>query len=478
MVFKRFERGMEPGDSSVSLSVLLSFCFVLSAVGCLLPAGAYAAFEDTGIGARGRGLGDSVTALDDVNGSALNPALPGSARKFETGAHFEAGTRSSLGPLDSDSYAFNAAVPSMVKGKFGTLSVLGRSRTFGDPGLTEKMFSLGWATWQFRKVGTGVLDLGASLKFMQLASKATVDSKMALGLDLGALWRVNARNAVGLSLLNVNAPSFKAGVLKDKAPTSVRLGVAEKRDDYTLTMDVSNRGGAGGYNGGFSLNSGIEYSWPTYRHGVFTSRAGLSLASKASFIGLGLGYKRLAAEFSYSVLLPVTGVIVPGHALSVNIRFGDNDLESEYERLIKQEVKYRKDLVEALDESSRREGILRDELSDLKDEIGKLNASLKSLREQKAEVSEAREKLAVIVERQRRAEAELELLAEKRRTDKLAQLQFDFSREWTAYLKMKAGGAPADVLKGALQRLVSQYQGAGIDISQATVALQALMAGK
>jgi hypothetical protein len=310
---------------------------------------------------------------------------------------------------------------------------------------------------------------------MQLASKETVDSKMALGLDLGALWRVSSRNTVGLSFLNLNSPSFKAGVLKDEAPTSVRLGVAEKRDDYTLTMDISNRAGAGGYNGGFSLNSGIEYTWPTYRYGVFTSRAGLSMASKASFLSLGLGYRRLAAEFAYSVLLPVTGVIVPGHALSVNIRFGDKDLESEYERLIKQEVKYRKDLVEALDESSRREGILRDELGDLKDEIGKLNASLKSIRAQKAEVSEAREKLEAIVERQRRAEAELEALAEKRRKDKLAQLQFDFSREWSAYLKMRAGGAPKDVLKGALQRLVSQYQSAGIDISQATVELQSLV---
>jgi chromosome segregation ATPase len=221
----------------------------------------------------------------------------------------------------------------------------------------------------------------------------------------------------------------------------------------------------------------MEYTWSTYRHGVFASRAGLSLANKASFLGLGLGYKRLAAEFSYSILIPVTGVIVPGHALSVNIRFGDKDLESEYERLIKQEVKYRKDLVEALDESSKREGILRDELSDLKEEIDKLNASLKSLREQKAEVSQAREKLEVIVERQRRAEAELASLTEKRRKDKLAQLQFDFSSEWAAYLKMRAGGAPNDALKGALQRLVSQYQGAGIDISQATVELQKIVGG-
>jgi len=438
----------------------------------------FAAFEDTGIGARGRGLGDSVTALDDIGSVVLNPASPGSARKFTSGAHFESGTRSSLGPLVFDSYAINGAVPGMAYGKFGTFSVLGRAWTFGDTGLKEKMLSLGWATWQFRKSDLGIFDLGGSLKFMQMSSKSTQDSKMSLGLDLGVLWRMNSRSSLGLSFLNLNSPSFKAGVLNDKAPLSVRLGVAEKREDYTLTMDVANRAGAGGYSGGFSLNSGIEYTWPTYKYGTFITRAGLSMAAKASFIGLGLGYKRLASEFSYSVLIPVTGVIVPGHALSVVVRFGDKDVESEYERLIRQEVKYRKDLVEALDESAKREGILRDQLSDLKEEVDKLNASLKATREQKAEVAQAREKLEVIVERQRRAEAELKSLEEKRRADKLAQLQFDFSREWADYLKMRAGGAPKEVLKGALQRLVSQYQGSGIDISQATVELQGIVNGK
>ncbi|OGS07327.1 MAG: hypothetical protein A2270_05950 [Elusimicrobia bacterium RIFOXYA12_FULL_51_18] len=449
------------------------FIFVSALAFVPVPPPLFSAFEDIGIGARGRGLGDSVTALDDVNGAPLNPALPGSARKFETGVHFEAGTRSSLGPLDFDSYAFNASVPRMAYGKFGTLSVLGRYRTFSDLGLKEKTFSLGWATWQFRKSGMGILDIGAGLKFMQLASADTTDSNMALGFDLGAMWRGRSGNSVGLSLLNPTRPSFKAGALKYKTPFSVRLGVAEKREDYTLTLDIVSRSGVAA--GNFSLNSGVEYRWRTYRSGIFASRAGLSLADKASFFSLGLGYRRLASEISYSFLVPVNGAIVPGHALSVNIRFGDKDQESDYERLIRQEVKYRKDLVEALDESSRREAVLRDELSALKEEIDSLNAGLKAAREQKAEVAQAREKLEAIVERQRRAQAELQSLEKKRRGDKLAQLQFDFNGEWQAYLKVKAGGAPKDALKGALQRLVGQYQGAGIDISRATLELQKIV---
>ena len=433
----------------------------------------FAVFEDIGLGARSRGLADSVTALGDINGVVLNPAVTGGARKFETGAHFEAGSRTSLGPEDFNSYAFNMTVPRMTYGKLGTLSLLGKYSGAGD--ISEKTVNIGYGTWQALTTGMGVVDFGANFKIMQAAAAKSGDSAMGLGFDLGTLWRADSRHNVGLSIINVNAPSFKLGLARDKAPFSVRLGVAETTDDYTLTMDVSRRSAAGGYPATLGLNSGFEYVWRTYRYGVFCSRTGLSLAGRASFLSFGFAYKHLASEFAYSLMTPLTGGIVPGHALSVNIRFGDKDIESEYERLITQEIKYRKDLVGALDESLKRESLLKDQLNGLKEEIDSLNDKFKSAQEQKAEVVQAKEKLEVIMDRQRRAQDELRALEEKRRRDKLNQVQFDFSRDWQSYLKLKGGGAPKDVLKGSLQRLVSQYQGSGIDISQATVELQQLV---
>ncbi len=433
-----------------------------------------AAFENTGLGARLSGMGSAATALEDVNGSLLNPALAGSVRKFDSGAHFESGTRSCLGPLDFYSYALNAALPGMVRGKFGTMSVAGRYRTMEESGLAEKTLSLGGATWQLLRSARGSFDLGANVKFMQLDSDYAADSKMGLGLDMGALWRVDSRRSFGLSLLNVNSPSFKEGVLDEKAPFAVRLGVAEKAEDYTLALDAVRRSVAGDQ-GKYGFNCGVEQVWRTERRGIFTSRMGLSLGDRSSRFSLGIGHRHLASEVSYAILIPLTGKIKAGHAVSVNIRFGDKDLESEYETLIKREIKYRKDLVQALDESSRREGVLRDELSGLKEEIDALTVSLKAVREQRAEASQAREKLEAIVVRQRRAEAELKSLEEARRLDRKRQLEIDFSRDWQAYLKMKAGGAPASVLKGSLQRLLGQYQGAGIDISPATLELRQLV---
>lgn len=265
------------------------------------------------------------------------------------------------------------------------------------------------------------------------------------------------------------------GTLKDKAPLVLRFGVSERREDYTLSLDLARRTASAGKSGNVSFNPGVEHAWRTRRAGLFFSRAGLNLAKGATALSAGLGWKRLASEISYALAVPVTGAVVPAHALTLALRFGDRDIESEYERLIRQEIKYRKDLVEALDESAGREDRLKEELVLMKTMIDALNSSLRNTREQKAGVDREKERLAAVLKRQEAAEADLKALAEKRAAEKLARLKYDFSVEWQSYLKLKSGGAPAEVLKSALQRLLTRYQDAGIDISQATLELRGLV---
>ncbi|MDP2866977.1 MAG: hypothetical protein Q8O90_12105, partial [Elusimicrobiota bacterium] len=281
--------------------------------------------------------------------------------------------------------------------------------------------------------------------------------------------------SVGFSVLNLNNPSFDIGGLKDKAPMVIRLGVSERREDYTLSLDLARRTASAGQKGNVSVNPGVEHAWRSQRAGLFFSRAGLNLAERASALSAGLGWKHLASELSYGLSVPLTGAIVPAHSLTLALRFGDRDVGAEYERLIKQEIKYRKDLVEALDESARRENLLKSELASMKAEIDSLNSRLKDTVEQKASVTDEKERLAAVVRRQASAEAELKAMAERRKADKLNQLKYDFSLDWQSYLKLKGGGAPPDVLKSSLQRLLTQYQDSGIDISQATIELQALV---
>ncbi|HCC48638.1 MAG TPA: hypothetical protein DEQ38_11075 [Elusimicrobia bacterium] len=447
---------------------MLSVCLLLA---CACPAAAV--FEDLPAGARQSGFGGQAAGLEDPLAFQANPALAGSSRKFETGAHFLGSERTTQGPGELRAYGAWALVPRMAYGKMGTLSIGGLYRDDGGE-VTQKTISFGWGTWQLRRGGSGVLDLGANLKILS-ATAPGGESASGAAVDLGAVFRPDDRHSLGFSILNLNNPAFDIGGLEDNAPMVIRLGVSERREDYTLSLDLAKRTASAGQKGNVSLNPGVEHAWRTQRAGQLFSRAGLFLAERASALSAGIGWKHLASEISYGLAVPLTGAVVPAHSLTLALRFGDRDVEAEYERLIKQEIKYRKDLVEALDESARREALLKDELASMKAEIDSLSARLKSTQEQKAAESGEKERLASVVRRQAAAEAELRAMSEKRKADKLAQLRYDFSAEWQGYLKLKGGGAPADVLKSSLQRIVSQYQDSGIDISQATVELQGLV---
>ncbi|MCM2267894.1 MAG: hypothetical protein NDI60_09010 [Elusimicrobiales bacterium] len=439
---------------------------------CLAPA--HAVFEDLPAGARQLGLGGQGAALEDSLSVFANPALPGAVRKFEAGAAFLGSRRTTQGPAEFTSYGAWALVPRMAYGRLGTLALAGLYRDDGGA-LTQKTMLLGWGTSNLLRTDTGIFDFGANFKIMQAALSAGDESQMGVGLDIGAVFRPDSSHTLGLSVLNLNNPSYKLGTLKDNAPRVLRLGVSERRDDYLLSLDLAKRSGSSGEKGNISLTPGVEHVWRTERSGRFFSRAGLNLAERASAMSAGLGWKHAASELSYGLAVPLTGQIIPAHSVTLALRFGDRDVEGEYGRMIRQEIKYRRDLVEALDESARREALLKEELASMKAEIDSLNARLRGELAQKASVTGEKERLAAIVRRQAAAEAELKAMSEKRKADKLNQLRYDFSTDWQAYLKLKGGGAPPDVLKGSLQRMVSQFQDSGIDISQATVELQSLV---
>lgn len=449
--------------------LLALFCgLLLSLAG---PAGAV--FEDIPNGARQLGFGGGGAALEDPLSFWANPALAGVTRKFGTGGDFLASKRTTQGPANFNAYGLWALLPRMAYGRMGTFSVGGLYRN--DGGLVkQKTILFGWGTSNYKRTDAGILDFGVNFKILSAAAAGGV-SASGIGLDLGSSFRPDETHTVGLSILNLNNPSFALAALKDNAPRVIKLGVSERREDYTLSLDLSRRSASGGQHGNVSLNPGVEHVWRTERAGLLFSRAGLNLAERASALSAGLGWKHLASEISYGIAVPLTGSVSPAHSLTLALRFGDRDVESEYERLIRQEIKYRKDLVEALDESAKRESLLKGELASMKAETDSLSARLKETQEQKATVKNEAARLEAVVRRQAAAEAELKALAEKRKADKLNQLRYDFSVDWQGYLKLKGGGAPADVLKGALQRIVSQYQDSGIDISPATVELQGLV---
>ncbi|OGS13999.1 MAG: hypothetical protein A2234_03750 [Elusimicrobia bacterium RIFOXYA2_FULL_58_8] len=470
---------IRPNGARRGPAVILQAFLTLAAA---VPAGAV--FEDLPVGARQLGFGGAAAALEDTAGAFSNPALPGVLRKFDTGAGFLASERTTQGPAEFSVRGAWLVIPHGTYGKTGTFSVGGLYRD--DNGAwTQKTMAFGWSSWQLLQAGSGAVDFGANVKILQLTAEDTAgllssdaDSQAGAALDVGAVYRPDSRRTFGFSALNINRPSFRVGLLKDKAPLALRLGFSERHDDIIVSVDMAQRTASGGYKGNFSLNPGIECLWRTRRAGFFSTRNGLVLAERASALSAGFGWRRQAAEISYSMAVPLTGVIVPAHAVTLALRFGDRDVQSDYERLMGQEIKYRKDLVVSLDESARRENLLKQELLSMREEIEALGLRLRSTEEKKEQVRDEKERLEAVVRRQAAAEAELRGLAEKRRSDKLAQLKYDFSLDWQNYLKLKSGGAPRDVLKGALERMVGQYQDVGVDISQATLELRGMIGGR
>ncbi|MCK5582363.1 MAG: hypothetical protein KAI33_01155 [Elusimicrobiales bacterium] len=431
----------------------------------------FGAFEDIALGARGEGLANSVTAIEGMDSMTINPAAFGSVRKFMSGTHFLSSHRTGAGDANLKSYSLGVLVPRMFRSRNGTMGFLFRYRL--NHGYTqEKTMQFGYSTWQLLRTEKGILDFGANFKILGLTAIGSGDSANSFALDIGSILRLGDGKTVGLSFLNINNPAFNLDPITDKAPFTTRIGYSEDREDYLLSIDFVKRSGSSGSDGTYSLNSGYEYLWRTYKSGIFSTRAGLSLGDNSSSLSMGMSYKLVATEIFYSFSLPLTRTINAAHALSLVIRFGARDIESEYERLIKQEVKYRRDLMEALDESAKREMILKNELNTLKEETDALKKQLNLEIKKTNKTTAAKKKLESIISRQKKAARELERLERERKQNKLNQLRFQFSHDWQNYLKLKTGGAPKDVLKGVLGRIISSYQDVGIDISQATLELQ------
>lgn len=433
---------------------------------------ASAVFEDVGLGADQAAMAWSGSVLDGHG--LLNPAAAGGARKTVAGAHYLSSFRLPNGPYDFSDYSFDLRTPLMLKGRQGTFTGALRYRTDGSLA-RQRDIVLGWSSWQLLRAAGGSLDLGVNFRMQQLTHIPAEEAVSNPGLDVGAVYRGGEGISYGFSILNLGNPSFEAGTLSDNSPRIYKLGAAQEARHYRLAMDFTRRSDSSGMGSTYTLSSGAERAWHFLRRGTLLARGGLHLGDASSLLALGAGWRLAESDFSYAFMLPLSGGQGVGHALTVNLRFGDRDASREWENLLQREMKYRKDLLEALDEASLREQALKDELDFLRREFVSLNSMFASESERAAAAGEQKQRVEAALERQRRAAAELKSLEEKRRKDRLNQLAYQFSVDFESYLKMKGGGAPPESLRAALGRVIGQYQDSGIDISRATVELQSLV---
>lgn len=427
---------------------------------------ARAAFDDAGFGARDAAMGAAFTAVtDDPAVMAYNPGALGLATAPELATVYLRQFHPPGGESDRDSMRLTGVLPVRQETLNGAVGLDIRYDR-REPYAQDRSFGFYYGTRGQREEEQGGLDYGGGLKF---TGSNINSSKAGLkpAIDFGALYRFKERYAAGASILNFFSPKFAGGGLKDRAPLTLKVGLAEQVRGSILSADFTLREPSLGQEGTKSLGAGFERWWATPRHGQYAIRSGLNLGDKSKTWRWGLGWRALGARVDYAMIVPITGVTRVGHGVTLTMRFGRADTEGEYERLLGQELKYRRELSSALEASSTKQWKLAEELNRMRGEISILRGEVER---KSASEGDARKRLQEL-ERKRRAAEEA---AEALRRDAGRTKQALFEEDWRAYHRAKLSGAPDSALLERLARILREYKESGVDLGEANQELRRL----
>ena len=436
-----------------------------------LPRPARAAFEDAGFGPRDVAMGGAFCAVaDDPGVIAYNPASLGQASALETTASYLRQFHIPSGESDRDSTRAAVVVPlrqEMLNGALGfDLRYDRRTHVGGDRGI-----GFMYGTRGLKETESGGIDFGGGFKILSASYDAGGKAGTHLALDFGALYRFSERFALGASLLNFGSPKFKG----DRAPLMLKLGVAEQLRGVIFAADITKRESSMSGNGQHTLALGFERWWATARAGQYALRSGMSLGEGSRMWSWGLGWRAQGARLDYSMTVPMTGTARFGHGLSLSVRFGRADPEGEYEKLLSQELRYRRQLSEALEASSVKQWKLAEELNRVRTDMGTLRDEVERKR---ASESDARRRLLELEERRRKAAESFEKLKSERESVAHQTKLSMYQEDWRSYQKAKLAGAADGVLLEQVGRILREYRESGVDLSEASSELRRLQRAK
>ncbi|MEQ1919490.1 MAG: hypothetical protein ABL955_09835, partial [Elusimicrobiota bacterium] len=279
------------------------------------------------------------------------------------------------------------------------------------------------------------------------------------------------RYAFGASLLNFGSPKFRG----DRAPLTLKIGAAEQVRGVIFAADLTKRESSASGNGQHTMAIGFERWWATARAGQYALRSGMSLGEGTRTWSWGLGWRAQGARLDYSMTVPMTGIARFGHGLTLAVRFGRADPEGEYEKLLSQELRYRRQLGDALEASSVKQWKLAEELNRLRAEMAALANEVEMKR---ASEGDAKRRLKELVERQQKAAETYEKLkADREGAARQVRVSL-FQEDWRSYQKAKLAGAADSVLLEKVGRILREYRDAGVDLSEASQELRRLQRSK
>ncbi len=442
---------------------------VLALLSAVQPA--FAAFEDSGFSPRAVAMGSSFTAVTDDPVSAFyNPGALGFINNTTTQMSYLRQFHIAAGETNQDVFTWVGGIPvhqEIFNGTFSPLFYYSSKQNIN----VERSIGLSYGTRSFHEFDGGQLELGGTFRILQEEFDIGGSAPMRIGLDIGMLMRFWDHYTFGASLLNFDGPPlYGPGGIVDRAPAMIKLGVAETVRSFLFSMDLTKREPSGGHPGTANIGAGFERWWATARYGAWAFRSGTILGDREKTWNFGLGWRLMGAQIDYAMTIPMVGSTLFGHAVSLTYRFGQSNPEAEYERVLKEELGYRKDLTKALEAGEVKQWRLSEELKNLSEQMAALR---RQLADKTSSESAARKKLQELEEKHKAA------------MDKFQKIQSDanrskdilFREDWAAYQKLKLGGAPDSVLIDEVKRILRQYKDAGVDLSAANQELVRLLRG-
>ncbi len=449
----------------------------------LAPARAQTGFEDSFYSARAMAMGGAFTAVPgDPVSIFYNPAFLGTSRHVGVEANALREFHAPMSSVDQGNLNAIVDIPVRRPSYQGTFALAGLyDRQFGTG--AERLESIGYGTRGLWDTDAGSFDTGATLAFA--GQDFGGGSKVAVHPELswGGLYRFKDQYFAGLALSNLGGPRWSSGGAAQEAPFAASIGGAEIVSDFVLAADARAIPAQGGAPSSADAGAGFEYWWRDQRQRALALRAGVRLANDDATGDWGLGVKIFGGELDYAMSVPFQGMWRLGNALSLLVRFGEEDPGAAYERLFEEDLKYRQDLTRNLDAQEIRAWRLESELQKLRAQI----ESLKSELERKTvSAARAKERIDSLEGRTRQDDADLRRLrgdsaALRGKLKEQARLiggktkKILFEQDMETYRKLKLSGAPKPVLVDALKQIVETYKDSGVDLSGANAELLRLL---
>jgi len=403
-----------------------------------------------------------------------NPATYGNIRNLTVSSSYSSLKYNQFGGFQNNIKRYEFYIPSILYSKNVTYNVSYERNEIEKNNFNSFCFGIG--SYYLLNEDNDYLDMGINLKRVS-SSDNKIFGLPTTDFDIGILAR-RKDYIFALSFLNLKGGSSfygfdrttKFSFTRIMDETSLGFGFSVKNSDYSS----------------YTFSLAFSQMFRTYRYGYFRIANSIFSGKNRSGVNFGIFYNKDLWEISYSFGFALNKPHTFSNGVSLTLYFGRRDVESDYEKIIKREVKYRKDLMEEILVAQKREEKLKKDVARMQADINELSYNLKKLEERVnierkekesiiSEKQKIKEKLESIIEQQKRNEESLKELERRREEQKKRMIEDEFKRDFENYLKLKSANTSKDVLIQYLRRIILQYQTEGIDISPATIELQRLV---